>query len=262
MSDDEDTGGEDSESTLSLAMICMGTPVLPLAKALQAELDALGDGPGLVNPEVQDETLTFDFDGAMGFVSLMPAPIPWTDLEGPCATAWYWPEATEVLKGHTAHLIVTLTGNPGDAIDRHLRLTRLVAATANASQALGVYWGGAPLVQPREGFSEVAKEAARDNLPLELWVEQRVFSNAHEKFSVFTAGMDKLGVMEIEVRDTSGDASDVMSMIYGLAQYLVLNGNAIADGDTVGQSEEQKIIARHVDSEWERPGKVLLLEIE
>src|SRR5690348_15960692 len=28
--------------------------------------------------------------GILG-LGMMPAPIPWTDLEGPCATAWHWP---------------------------------------------------------------------------------------------------------------------------------------------------------------------------
>ena len=28
----------------------------------------------------------------------MPAPIPWSNLEGPCATAWWWPDATEKMK--------------------------------------------------------------------------------------------------------------------------------------------------------------------
>ena len=33
-------------------------------------------------------------------VSLMPAPIPWPELEGPCATAWWWPQATERMRAH------------------------------------------------------------------------------------------------------------------------------------------------------------------
>lgn len=245
-----------------LAMVCLSKPVLPQVHALQKALAALGEGPVLEKHEVKDSTLSFEFDGAMGFVSLMPAPIPWEDLEGPCSTAWFWPEATQTLREHRAHLIVALMRHEGDAIDRHLQLTRLVAAAANASNGLGIYWGGAPLVQPRESFAEVAAEAARDNLPLELWVEQRLFSTKEDTISVFTAGMDKLEAMEIEVRETTMEATDAMELVYGIAQYLVLNGNVIKDGDTVGQSDEQRITARHTASDWERPGKVLLLEIE
>ena len=247
---------------LGLAMICLSAPALPTVEALGSALEALGEGPSVENAKLEDEVLSFDFGGATAFVSLMPGPIPWEDLEGPCATAWHWEEAESVLREHKAHLIVVLTGNAGDAIEQHLRLTRLVAAAAEASEALGVYWGGAPLVQPREAFFEVAQEAGRDNLPLELWVEQRLFSSAPETVSVFTAGMDKLGAMEVEVREAHGDPSEVMALVYGIAQYLVLNGNVIQDGDTVGGSEEERVTARHVDSEWERAGKVLLLELE
>jgi hypothetical protein len=258
MSDEE----KSTDGTIGLAMICLETPVPPEANALQSALDALGEGPSIENAELSDQVLSFDFDGAMGFVSLMPAPLPWSDLEGPCETAWYWPEATETLKTHGAHWIVSLTGNPGTAIERNLRLTRLVAAAAEASGALGIYWGSAPLVQPRAAFVETAKEAGADNLPLELWVEQRLFSNGEGTLCVYTAGMSELGVMEIEVRDTALEATEVMELVYGISQYLVLNGNVINDGDTVGQSAEQKIKARHVNSDWERPGKVLLLQLD
>ncbi len=258
MSDEE----KNADGAIGLAMICLKAPVSPEAEVLQTALNAIGDGPSLENAEISEGVLSFDFDGATGFVSLMPAPLPWEDLQEPCETAWYWPEAEATLKDHGAHWVVSLTGSPGDAIDRNLRLTRLVAAAAEASKALGIYWGGAPLVQPREAFVETAKEAGRDNLPLELWVEQRLFSNGEGTLCVFTAGMTEFGVMEIEVRDTTLEASDVMELVYGISLSLVLNGSVINDGDVVGQVAEQDIKARHVDSAWERPGKVLLLEAE
>src|SRR5271155_560041 len=34
-------------------------------------------------------------DGARGAIIMLPAPIPWSDLEGPCSWAYWWPEAAE-----------------------------------------------------------------------------------------------------------------------------------------------------------------------
>src|SRR4051794_6677557 len=43
-------------------------------------------------------------------IAPMPAPYPWTDLEGPCATSWMWPPQTPAttLKAHRSHVLVTM----------------------------------------------------------------------------------------------------------------------------------------------------------
>jgi len=61
---------------------------------------------------------------------LMPAPIPWSALEGPCATAWWWPEATEKMKHHHSHIILALAGESGNLVQRHVTLTHFTAAVA------------------------------------------------------------------------------------------------------------------------------------
>src|SRR5262245_18758106 len=107
-------------------------------------------------PEVAegDDTTRLFFhlpdEGGMAFASLMPAPIPWGDLEGPCQTARWWPEAEEVLRKHTHHFIVSLMGGPDSPIERHVWLTKFVAAVMELSDSAGVYWGSGTLVHKPE----------------------------------------------------------------------------------------------------------------
>ena len=54
----------------------------------------------------------------------MRGPIPWSDLEGPCATSILWPKAAEELRPHTGHLIVTVLRQDDDPLEGSRMLTR------------------------------------------------------------------------------------------------------------------------------------------
>src|SRR5690348_12782452 len=89
-----------SESALSKAdgpvIVCVTLPDrVPLRG--QAVLDELHKTYGarvgkLATADGDADTIAVDAPGG-GFLAMamMPAPIPWRDLEGPCATAWHWP---------------------------------------------------------------------------------------------------------------------------------------------------------------------------
>ena len=46
-------------------------------------------------PASTDNLLTFTIGEFTAAATLVPRPIPWSQLEGPAATAWYWPEAAD-----------------------------------------------------------------------------------------------------------------------------------------------------------------------
>ncbi|HBP19569.1 MAG TPA: hypothetical protein DEA08_17490 [Planctomycetes bacterium] len=193
------------------------------------------------------------------------APIPWEDLEGPCEVAFDWDEAEPVLRAHEAHVVCVLIGGVDAEIERTLRLTRLVGAVAAGTQATAVYWGEAPLVKSRAAFLEQSAQLSRAEPPIELWVGfqpsvEKV--KGRERFSVFTFGMAPLGLMEIEVHGAERtERVEVIDLVAGIARYLIDKGMVISDGDTVGISPQFKILARYVDSAWDREGPVLLLEV-
>lgn len=75
----------------------------------------------------------------------MPAAYPWSDLEGPCATSRMWPAgttATDTVRPHRTHVLVTLVGGKSDRIRRRLLMTALAAVGARQAGALGIYWNG------------------------------------------------------------------------------------------------------------------------
>lgn len=121
--------------------------------------------------------------------SLMPRPIPWSELEGPCATAWWWPDAAPRMKEHKYHFWVTLIGGEIEPVERRLILTRAVTAIIGATDAIGVYWGEGTLVHEPKEFVRQATSATPDNIPGPLWIDVRVEHNDDGSFRCFTTVM-------------------------------------------------------------------------
>ena len=139
---------------------------MPDPEALKRELEKRHE----VKLDYAGATLSaFEVDGEPSMVGLMPAPIPWSQLEGPCATAWWWPEATSICKPCPAHFVVTTRSTRGDVFDANLRLTAIVAALARVSRAPAVYWGAGTVVRSAEDFSEQAETATRALMPLQVY---------------------------------------------------------------------------------------------
>lgn len=133
-----------------LAMVALrdSLPAEALTRALSSCFPDAGPA------SASDGAVVIQLGGGTLAATEMPMPIPWSDLEGPCETALLWPQAEAAMKRHRCHLLV-FTSQP-DVVEGHLLLTRAVAALVRASDAVGVYWGGAPLVQSAETFLDGA----------------------------------------------------------------------------------------------------------
>jgi hypothetical protein len=153
-----------------MAMVLAKEAVMPdaetvralLAKTRKVRIDHAGATLG-----------AFDVEGEPSMIGLVPAPIPWSQLAGPCGTAWWWPEAASICKPCPAHFIVSTQSSGGDVFAANLRLTAMVAALVRAARAPAVYWGAGTLVRSAKDFGEQADAASRDILPLRLWLDFR-----------------------------------------------------------------------------------------
>jgi len=80
---------------LSIAMIPLAADARISGKAIRADFHE--NWPDLPKPVKSDggeeNTIGFAVGDDIVLLGVMPAPIPWGDLEGPCETSWLWPEA-------------------------------------------------------------------------------------------------------------------------------------------------------------------------
>lgn len=231
-----------------VAMIALTTPQWPGAKELTKALHQYGpDMPETADVEEANESMTFNIGPAIGSVMLISAPIPQGDIDAACtASAITWPVARQELQKHTAHLICSIVG-PVEKKTAAYYLTKLVAATAKTVPAVGIYWGAAGMVHATVPFIEQAEGMSTEYLPLYLWINFALAGEDH-KFSLRTFGMASLGFMEIEIVDSPKPVEEIVNMAFNVAHYLLDNGPVLADGDTFGFTESQKLKIRHVQS--------------
>lgn len=176
-----------------LAMVALNSPSLPSPQALfkmlpQADVDEN-------SLHAKNDVYVFGLGEDNATVALMPVPIPWSNLEGPCATAWWWSEASEKMKNHTHHVLVALLGQGDDLVKRYMTLTQLTAAVASLTDAAGVYWGSGTLVHDPQVFIEQTDNMTSDDLPLHLWIDFRLETNDDGSCRLFTTGMKAFGKM-------------------------------------------------------------------
>jgi hypothetical protein len=61
-----------------------------------------------ISHEVSDTIVLESWKGT-ALISRMPVAIPWSQLEGPCATSFLWKSASSEVRDHSSHLIVSVT---------------------------------------------------------------------------------------------------------------------------------------------------------
>ena len=247
--------------TISMAMIALGGGAKLSVAEIQRDLKATWpDLPPAEKTAKKDGTFAFRIGDQDVIVGHMPAPIPWSDLEGPCATSWLWPEAAKVLKPHKTHLIVTVASEAGP-LARTSLLTQSTAAILSAcKEALGVYWCQATLVISAPDFREFAVKVLPLGPPLHIWVDFRIGRNEAGHSSGFTAGMTALGHMELETVNSPEPPGELRERMLGLAHYLIENGPVIRDGETFGQDANERIRVVYSPSAFGHKERVMRLE--
>jgi hypothetical protein len=247
-----------------ISMVTLNEACLPNIKQIEKYLASTNlENVILENIDENDTVTMFNLFGERFFYSLMPAPIPWEELEGPCTTAWYWPEATELMSRQTSHIIISILPNTSSIltqVERATLLSRITAAILFNTNSIGVYWGAGTVVSSKEVFMEKINNMDIDNLPFELWIDLRLQRTKSGGCQFFTTGMKSFGHREIEIRDSKMNGNDISSFMYNIIAYLLEKGPVIKDGDTIGGDENEKIKVRYDKSMWNVKEDVMVVE--
>jgi hypothetical protein len=212
--------------------------------------------------EEKDGILSLQIGEASLIMAKMPAPISWSDLEGPCATTILWKNAASEVKQHSIHWIVTVRGDLEPLLLSKLLTQATAAALAACEEAIGVYWCNATLVIPKNIFIDFANQVLPLGPPLHIWVDFRVGKDSEKRSSGFTTGMKALGHMEFESQKSPEPPGELRERFLALAGHVVENGPVIKDGDTVGEDAEERIRIVYSDSAFGHEDKVMRLVYE
>ncbi|MBW3597142.1 MAG: DUF4261 domain-containing protein [Planctomycetes bacterium] len=246
---------------ISIAMVMLGPGAKLSAEAIQQDLKSTWPAlPAIGNAEQEEVTLSFRVGEADLILGRMPAPIPWSDLEGPCATSWLWPDAAEKLKQHAEHVIVTVSSE-ASPVERSRLLTQVVAAiVATCKAPVGVFWTNAAMVISPSMFRDFAVDVLPHGPPIHMWVDFRVGKTGDRTSSGFTSGLAALDLMEFETQNANEPPGELRERLIALAGYVVENGPVINDGDTVGEDANERIRVVYSKSAFGHEGKVMRLD--
>ena len=220
------------------------------------------DLPAATEPDENGDTLAFRVGESEIILGKMPAPIPWSDLEGPCTTSVLWPDAADEVRQHKSHWIVTVSGEMHPVKQSSLLTQVTSSVMTTCPSALGVYWSNATLVVPKAIFVEFAESVLPLGPPLDIWVDFRIGRDTEVTSSGFTAGMTALGLMEIEAQSSPEPPGELRERFSSIARYVVESGPVIKDGDTIGEDADERIRVVFSKSAFGHKNRVMRLEYE
>jgi hypothetical protein len=244
-----------------LSLVALEQPEMPAFEAVAAwHREHFPEAPPLVAAGSTERLMTFTVGDFTAAATLVPRSIPQSQLEGPAATAWYWPEAAAALAKHQAHILVTLVDEGGPAVKKAEALTRLSAAMAGTAPSVGVFWGPGRLVHPPQAFIDQAAQRRDGDWPLFLWIDFRIEQQNDGSWRLYTTGLEALGQNEIEVPRYEGPPQELLDFSYNIAHYMLDQRKLIRDGDTIGLTDEVQVIAHRGTSMLGGDLEVLQLE--
>jgi hypothetical protein len=189
-------------------------------------------------------------DGSL-HVAVMPAPIPGDEVAqaGALSLEALGKEDPPSL-AHEGHMIIMFhPAAPADDPAPSLRaLTLAAAAVAEATRAVGIYWGPGGVAHTRELFVGAARRLDDGPAPLPIWCGLSIASDG-ERLSLLTVGFaSQFAMPDILLSAPTTKVGDSISFAFDLLLYVLGRGTAIAEGETVGRTAQEKLKVTYVPS--------------
>lgn len=187
-----------------------------------------------------DATLVFEVNGEMVAIAHMPVPIPINDLKESAQYAYYWQTAFKEVQNHKSHIIVSILQGGNNQINRYKLFTQVLSSLLRITNSIGVYKGNQSLLIQKDDYLRQAEHMNEGYLPLNLWVYFGLRSN-DEGNSAYTYGLQEFNKNELEILHSSKDLEAIRGFIFNIAHYVLSHNITFKNGETIGDTEEEKI---------------------
>jgi hypothetical protein len=253
---------------MNLAFVLLSDAKLPRGEAVERAFRAYaGDGQSLrYLPDSRDKATrakypvdAFETRIGQAVVGLIPAPVPKGEAEEAARYSVSALDRKWRLPPHKAHLVVTLHAQ-GDATTRISLLTSIVAALAESSPAVGIYWGDAGATHDPKFFREIAK--AREPIArLALWTGISI-AREGQRYSLLSLGMKQFELPDLLLVVPLAKSKDAIPFMFDLLGMAIEGGQPLPEGDTVGRTASEKLPVHYVPSPVDPKAKVWRVELK
>lgn len=183
------------------------------------------------------DTLVEKFGDGFITVGLIPAPIPDGEAERYAEANYLWPEAESVVKSHKAHIMIAVTQNDNNLLEKAKVTTKIVDACLKQKNAIAVYADGA--VYEPEFYNMAAQSLHEDILPIFDWIWFGIYKDGDTP-GIYTYGMRKFGKEEIDVY-AKAPLNDIRDFVCDVVGYVLEYDVTLNDGETIGFSEDEHL---------------------
>ena len=199
----------------------------------------------------------------VGFLGHIPKPIPHGEAENFADKNFLWPNGKDEVAKHKSHIIVTsILSTNQTPVQSAITVSRLALVALDVFDGLGVHWGDASVCNSREVFEGFCQNISEEHVPIPMWLRFQPVRASDSEIGIYTLGMQQFDLMDIEVDRCQMDLQELFEFVSNLAHYIIQSGPVIADGNTVGGSEEEKILVRHRPSMLEESRQVYKIVFE
>lgn len=254
---------DQDDTTRHCFVLCRNKTPGDLSRAKQVVTRVFGRGYSADISEKDIVTVTRG-EETVGFLAHIPAPIPEGEAEENADCNFLWPDGRQEAAAHRSHAIITNMGSGREQtpVESALEVSRLALVALDLFDGIGVYWGNACVCNSREVFEGFCEGMSADHFPVPVWLRFQIVQTEDDAAGLYTLGMQQFGLMEIEVDRCTTDRQDMFEFVSNIAHYLIQSGPVIADGNTVGGSEEERILVRHRPSMIDKRRKVYKIVFE
>lgn len=237
----------------SRAIVLLRAAALPSLDAVVQGAASFG-APALTGGAVEGEALRFE----AGLVSVRVELVSSAVVDAASAPRGPFSPRAEEVAAHTAHLIVSASGLPGDTQAQDAAFVRLLAGVVESAEGAIAASAGPGVVWHRaDAVLSMTKSAAAGEVPYELTVNLSVGAPVDGRLGMRSHGMGRYGREEFYVTATRPQMPDALDLVLGMVRWLATSTHQLPTGETVGRSADEKVEVRR-EPHPDRPSETVI----
>lgn len=232
-------------------------PVEVFAQSIKA---LIGTAPITVSPphglvDAPYPGLRLAIGGTDVLVMIAAEPLPVQVWSGPASYAMFWADASATFGAAQAHVIVATLKAPGDhatAVAAATAVTLAAGAAAATLPVVGTLFETSGVMIKAKDIALLAKSIAQDrSLPVPMWVGITLYrANAGAvEVGARSRGLASFLGRELDFKPATVAAEALIDRALDTAQYLLLHGDVLVEGNTIGASEEPPLQVHRQDND-------------
>ena len=157
---------------------------------------------------------------------------------------YLWDDALDAVIQHTSHVAISIVEGPGKPLEEGILLAKLLSVATEQTGTTAIYTND--VIYEADMYYKETENLRDDVLPMVnlVWVD--IDFEEDGTISLYTSGMEELDQLNVEFLHCPWDPERAWNYILSVANYILVSGKELTDGDSLGRTEEEQLIV-HID---------------